>query len=150
MKYKKKPVVVEAFQYDGDLKGADGKYYVPDWAAEAYEKGIMYYDLTELFINTLEGTHHVSVGDYIIQGLKGELYPCKSDIFVKTYDVLTGDKPETNSISRVLEKLHEIADNGSDMILVADKPEYYDGYEDGALKAIEVIKEEFGLNLRLR
>ena len=53
MKYKKKPVVVEAFQYDGDLKGADGKYYVPDWAAEAYEKGIMYYDLTELFINNV-------------------------------------------------------------------------------------------------
>lgn len=146
MKYKKKPVVVEAFQYDGDLKGADGKYYVPDWAAEAYEKGIIYYDLTELFINTLEGTHHVSVGDYIIQGVKGELYPCKPDIFVKTYDVSTGDKPETDSISRVLEMLHEIADNGSDMILVADKPEYYDGYEDGALKAIEVIKEEFGLN----
>lgn len=146
MKYKKKPVVVEAFQYDGDLKGADGKYYVPDWAAEAYEKGIMYYDLTELFINTLEGTHHVSVGDYIIQGVKGELYPCKPDIFVKTYDVSTGDKPETDSISRVLEMLHEIADNGSDMILVADKPEYYDGYEDSALKAIEVIKEEFGLN----
>lgn len=146
MKYKKKPVVVEAFQYDGDLKGADGKYYVPDWAAEAYEKGIMYYDLTELFINTLEGTHHVSVGDYIIQVVKGELYPCKPDIFVKTYDVSTGDKPETDSISRVLEMLHEIADNGSDMILVADKPEYYDGYEDGALKAIEVIKEEFGLN----
>lgn len=146
MKYKKKPVVVEAFQYDGDLKGADGKYYVPDWAAEAYEKGIMYYDLTELFINTLEGTHHVSVGDYIIQVVKGELYPCKQDIFVKTYDVLIGDKPETNSISRVLEKLHEIADNGSDMILVADEPEYYDGYEDGALKAIEIIKEEFGLN----
>lgn len=146
MKYKKKPVVVEAFQYDGDLKGADGKYYVPDWAAEAYEKGIMYYDLTELFINTLEGTHHVSVGDYIIQGVKGELYPCKQDIFVKTYDVLIGDKPETNSISRVLEKLHEIADNGSDMILAADEPEYYDGYEDGALKAIEIIKEEFGLN----
>lgn len=146
MKYKKKPVVVEAFQYDGDLKGADGKYYVPDWAAEAYEKGIMYYDLTELFINTLEGTHHVSVGDYIIQWVKGELYPCKQDIFVKTYDVLIGDKPETNSISRVLEKLHEIADNGSDMILVADEPEYYDGYEDGALKAIEIIKEEFGLN----
>ena len=146
MEYKKKPVVVEAFQYDGDLKGADGKYYVPDWAAEAYEKGIMYYDLTELFINTLEGTHHVSVGDYIIQGVKGELYPCKPDIFVKTYDVSTGYKPETDSISRVLEMLHEIADNGSDMILVADKPEYYDWYEDGALKAIEIIKEEFGLN----
>lgn len=34
------------------------------------------------------------------------------------------------------------------MILVADEPEYYDGYEDGALKAIEIIKEEFGLKLR--
>lgn len=91
MKYKKRPVVVEAFQYDGDLKGADGKYYVPDWAVEAYEKGIMYYVSKldappELFIKTLEGTHHVSVGDYIICGVKGELYPCKPDIFEKTYE----------------------------------------------------------------
>lgn len=86
MKYKKKPVVVEAFQYDGDLKGADGKYYVPDWAIEAYEKSIMYYDQSELFIKTLEGTHHVSVGDYIICGVKGELYPCKPDIFEETYE----------------------------------------------------------------
>lgn len=151
MKYKKKPVVVEAFQYNGDL---NGKYQAPDWALEAYKKGILYYasrldDQPELFIETLEGTHHVSVGDYIIRGIQGELYPCKPDIFSETYDVLTGDKSETNSISRVLEMLHEIADNGSDMILVADEPEYYDGYEDGALKAIEIIKEEFGLNSRL-
>ena len=40
----------------------------------------------ELYIETLEGTHHVSVGDYIIQGLHGELYPCKPDIFEKTYE----------------------------------------------------------------
>lgn len=90
MKYKKKPVIIEAFQYDGDLKGADNKYYVPSWAEAAFESGIMHYASKkfdspecELFIDTLEGTHHVSVGDYIIQGVNGELYPCKPDIFEK-------------------------------------------------------------------
>ena len=36
-KYKKKPVEIEAFQYDGDLKGTDGKWYVPEWAVKAFE-----------------------------------------------------------------------------------------------------------------
>lgn len=90
-KYKKKPVVIEAFQYDGDLKGSDGGYYVPEWAIEAFENGILFYDEwdgipAELFIQTLEGRHHVSVDDYIIQGVNGELYPCKPDIFEKTYE----------------------------------------------------------------
>lgn len=92
-KYRKKPVVIEAFQYDGDLKDRNGNWYVPDWAVEAYEKGVMYYgplnrDIPpcELFIRTLEGIHHVSVGDYVIQGVNGELYPCKPDIFEKTYE----------------------------------------------------------------
>lgn len=96
-KYRKKPIKIEAFQYDGDLKGSDGYYYVPDWAVKAFEDGTMYYDgmkqgeeyndaPCELFINTLEGVHHVSVGDYVIQGVNGELYPCKPDIFEKTYE----------------------------------------------------------------
>ena len=94
-KYKKKPVEIEAFQYDGDLKGRDGNYYVPDWAVKAFEEGIMFYDSLsdreepyELFINTLEGKHHVSINDYVIQGVNGELYPCKPDIFEKTYDLV--------------------------------------------------------------
>lgn len=94
-RYRKKPVVIEAFQYDGDLKGADGRYYVPEWAAEAFENRVMYYDSPdsetppcELYIRTLEGVHHASVGDYIIQGVNGELYPCKPDIFEKTYELL--------------------------------------------------------------
>lgn len=40
----------------------------------------------EMIIHTLEGDHHASVGDYIITGVKGEQYPCKPDIFVKTYE----------------------------------------------------------------
>lgn len=88
-KYRKKPVVIEAFQYDGDLKYID----IPEWATKAYKEGIIYFDSqdsdsppTELYIKTLEGNHHASVGDYIIQGVQGEIYPCKPDIFEKTYE----------------------------------------------------------------
>lgn len=93
MKYRKKPIEIEAFRYDGDLMDSNGKYYVPDWAVNAFENHVMFYDSLaggfppcELFINTLEGVHHVSVGDYIIKGIKGELYPCKPDIFERTYE----------------------------------------------------------------
>lgn len=93
MKYRKKPVEIEAFQYDGDLKDSEGNYYVPDWAVKAFEDGIMYFRSLklneppcELFIDTLEGTHHASIGDYIIQGVNGELYPCKPEIFNKIYE----------------------------------------------------------------
>lgn len=94
MKARKKPIVIEVFQYDGDLKDFDGKYYVPDWAVKALENGIMFYAPlgglpSELFINTLEGAHHVSVGDYVIKGVHGEIYPCKPDIFEKTYDIVS-------------------------------------------------------------
>lgn len=93
MKYRKRPVEIEAFQYDGDLINSKGKYYIPYWAKNAFEAGVIYYDSlgnepSELFIKTLEGNHHVSVGDYIIQGIKSEIYPCKPDIFEKTYDVV--------------------------------------------------------------
>lgn len=42
----------------------------------------------ELFIKTLKGTHRASVGDYIIQGIGGEIYPCKPDTFVETYELI--------------------------------------------------------------
>lgn len=96
MKYRKKPVVIEAFQYDGDLKGKDGNYYVPDWAVKAFEDGVLHYPLPgsplhppcELYVKTLEGDMHVSIGDYVIRGVNGELYPCKPDIFEKTYEAV--------------------------------------------------------------
>ena len=100
MKYRKKPVEIEAFQFDGDLQKSDGHWYVPKWAREAFEKGVLYFASakhledpaddgppTELYIRTLEGDHHASVGDFIIRGVDGELYPCKPDIFNRTYEV---------------------------------------------------------------
>ena len=94
-KYRKKPVEIDAFQYDGDLIYSNGQYYVPDWAIKAFENGVMFYDSwndikepCELFINTLKGKHHVSVGDYVIRDINGELYPCKPNIFEKTYELV--------------------------------------------------------------
>ena len=90
MQYRKKPVVIEAFQYDGDMVDKTGYPYVPAWALRALEDGgPMYYaEQGELYIKTLEGDHHVSVGDYIIKGVHGDLYPCKPDIFEQTYEAV--------------------------------------------------------------
>ena len=94
MKYRKKPVIVEAFKYEGDLVCGDADYYIPWWAGKALEDGVIVFDSynsntppCELFINTLEGRMHVSIGDFIIRGVNGEIYPCKSDIFYKTYEI---------------------------------------------------------------
>lgn len=96
MKYRKKPIVIDAFQYDGDLKDSNGKYYVPEWAVSAFENGELFYKMPlsplhppcDLYVKTLEGDMHISVGDYIIKGINGELYPCKLDIFEKTYEAV--------------------------------------------------------------
>lgn len=95
MKYRKKPVVIEAFQYDGDMINSSGKPYVPNWAIKALNNNDMFYkeeypcsEPCGLFIKTLEGDMHVSVGDYIIKGINEELYPCNPDIFESTYELV--------------------------------------------------------------
>lgn len=81
MKYQKKPVTVEAFQC-----GAD---FIPKWAVEAFVEGTLIevdtgIDL-ELHIETLEGEMTAEQGDFVIQGVHGEIYSCKPDIFEETY-----------------------------------------------------------------
>lgn len=89
MKYIKKPIPIEAFQYQGDFI-ENGRYCIPDWAVKAYENGLMFYKSTddspsELFIHTLEGEMRCGHMDYILQGVKGKIYPCRKDIFEETY-----------------------------------------------------------------
>ena len=93
MRYRKKPVIVEAFQYDGDFKNKDGNYYVPKWAVDAYNSGVLFFRSIsldeppcELWIETLEGDMRCPVGNYIIRGLHGELYSCEPRIFKETYE----------------------------------------------------------------
>ena len=95
MKYRKKPVVIEAIQFIDtasnleEIKrfvGSQLKYDIIDTAWEV-GKGRPHILMQ---IKTLEGDMHVSVGDYIIKGVKGEFYPCKPDIFEQTYEALNG------------------------------------------------------------
>ncbi len=81
MKFRKKPVVVEAMQWDGTIKGAGA---VIEWAG-AGECSYSHV-LGKLLILTPEGTMGAKPGDWIIKGVKGEFYPCKSDIFDATYE----------------------------------------------------------------
>ncbi len=83
MKFRKKPVVIEAVQFNGvendlqelfDLAKGSPRELVVD-ALENY-----------LTIQTLEGEMRADVGDWIIKGVQGELYPCKPDIFEQTYE----------------------------------------------------------------
>lgn len=86
MKYRKKPVEIEAFQYNGDFQNSKGEFYIPSWAIKAYREGTLFFDDGILKVKTLEGDMIASVGDFIIQGVNGEIYPCKPDIFEKTYE----------------------------------------------------------------
>jgi len=85
MKYRKKPVVIEAFQYEVAFNLFDS----PDWILNAIDDKIIFFNC-DCFIKTLEGDMKVSIGDYIIKGINGELYPCKPDIFDKTYELVKG------------------------------------------------------------
>jgi len=86
MKYRKKPVVIDAIQFTGDNSTEVG-----DFLGGPHAVGHMFdSDTTKgLTITTLEGEHHASVGDFIIKGVQGEFYPCKPDIFAATYEPVT-------------------------------------------------------------
>jgi len=75
MKYRKKPIVIEAFRFGFDE--------LPDWFVGFIDNSR---DKAWAYIETLEGEMTAKSGDYIIKGIKGELYPCKEDVFEATYE----------------------------------------------------------------
>jgi hypothetical protein len=84
-KYRKKPVVIEAVQWTGQNLQEMVDHCVPNgqgeqWQIAPLEAG------QPMTIHTLEGDHRGDIGDWIIRGVKGELYPCKPDIFASTYE----------------------------------------------------------------
>lgn len=75
-KYRKKPVVIEAVQFNGENYSE-----CKDFIGDAFDNTLNYPN-----IKTLEGVMSVAKGDFIIKGVHGEFYPCKPDIFEKTYE----------------------------------------------------------------
>lgn len=95
-KFRKKPVVIEAFQMTKERRSDNAEW--PDWLNQAWNKdgieegAVSCVDFPNsdgtdpLEIRTSEGVMLVGWGDWIIRGIKGELYPCKPDIFEATYE----------------------------------------------------------------
>ena len=75
--YRKKPVIISAAQFDGTIDSVE-EMYIPEISQELGSRTIQ--------IPTLEGEMTASPGDFIIKGVNGEFYPCKPDIFEKTYE----------------------------------------------------------------
>ena len=101
-RYRKKPVVIEAMQVLDDLRN---HVEIRRWAESTTPEGeqipvsITAFDST-MVIHTLEGDMRASIGDYVIRGVQGEFYPCKSDIFEATYERVDDDE-RTDSVSEV-------------------------------------------------
>lgn len=79
MKFRKKPVVIEAIQWNGENQIELGLFMNVLTLETMMDKA---------YIQTLEGTMTATVGDWIIKGVKGEFYPCKPDIFESTYELV--------------------------------------------------------------
>ena len=87
-KYRKKPIVIRAIKWDDNF--SELMYKFPDLKCAQKRDDT-------LILETLEGTMTADMGDYIIKGIKGEFYPCKSDIFELTYEKVE-DIPESIKI----------------------------------------------------
>jgi hypothetical protein len=85
MRFRKKPIVIEAIQFQGFT---DGPNDLPTEIAQFIkdDDGVVSIKRGELVIRNLGGEQTASKGDWIIRGVQGELYPCKPDIFAATYE----------------------------------------------------------------
>lgn len=103
MKFVKKRVVIEAVHWDGNKVSE-----TPDWILEALNSEVLVRFGDKVQVRTLEGVMTASPRDYIIRGVDGELYPCKPDIFEKTYEkVEEGKESENLNFGEVIEILKQ-------------------------------------------
>jgi len=101
--YRKKPVVIEAMQFDGRLESAVAIY---EWSNPSRDPGKAPVTLERddgtdpgyLTVETREGNMRAIPGDFIIRGVAGEFYPCKPDIFLASYDALPPAPPPTPGV----------------------------------------------------
>ena len=88
MKYRNKSTneIIEAFQYDGDLKDRNGKYYIPDWAIDAFIDGKLHYEANELYLVA----HIVNVGDYLVKKA-GDIFVSSQKYFESVYTTMVDE-----------------------------------------------------------
>jgi len=107
MKYRKKPVVIDAIQYLREKNIHAVMDFVEKLSGEDNSKTLIY-DVcsNEYVVITLEGQMLLSDGDYIIRGVKGEFYPCKPDIFELTYE--KADNETVKAVQSTLDAVNRV------------------------------------------
>jgi hypothetical protein len=90
-KFRKKPVVIEAIQWDGLV---DAHVTIEDWVGDGIQANFTQPGVP-IIIPTLEGDMKAHLGDWIIKGVKGEVYPCRDDTFKATYEPVDEKQKET-------------------------------------------------------
>ena len=108
--FRKKPVIIEAVQFES-LALLEGEVFsihfntaesLPKWVRNAIIDDTLcpnFKDGKSLVVTTLEGDHIASPGDWIIRGVKGELYPCKPEIFAQTYEPVDEQDIEVTGVA---------------------------------------------------
>lgn len=87
-KYRKKPLIVEAIQWDGYINQTQMNCLY-DWGLQTYNVAHQWEDgsnRVDIYIHTLEGMMECDVGDFIVKGIEGEFYPVKESVFLKSYE----------------------------------------------------------------
>ncbi|MFA4971154.1 MAG: hypothetical protein WC683_00980 [bacterium] len=114
MKFRKRPVVIEAVQWDG-FNLVEVQAFCPT------ARVVGPYNDGKLLIPTLEGDHYAGPMDFIIRGVAGEFYPCKEDIFAQTYEPVDGIEEAIASDRRIPPILRR------DVITVRDLKQWVQG-----------------------
>lgn len=91
-KYIKKPIPVEAIEYASGLEDGFDDYEIAIKSGLDIQNYVSPFNSGKVpFVKTLEGKHYISKGDYIITGVEGERYPCKRNIFLKSYTLFSSE-----------------------------------------------------------
>ncbi|OMC96261.1 hypothetical protein MKX34_24160 [Paenibacillus sp. FSL R5-0636] len=141
MKFRKKPVLVDAVQYTPGLEDGYACYVIDGGSRDSRFVG--YHDKSTHIplsfrkvpaIKTLEGFHEISEDDWIITGILGERYPCKAEIFAQTYEAADGPPHEEEAHERIREAYESIVD------LAADPFDTYGGFVRGVHHVLEALE----------
>lgn len=118
--YRKKAVTISAVEYKPSTIRATFAFCKPDLSSDALD------GLTAmrapLFIETLEGTMEAKYGDFVIQGVAGEFYPCKPQIFKQTYDSVPPEAQSTY-LSRMMDEYKQLDDRYQKLSDMLGKPQ---------------------------
>src|SRR4029077_2475448 len=157
--YKKKPVIIEAIQWDGTYHGMKQiEILFPELRTTSCSCHKANNTVTTWSIKTLEGSYYISHNDFIIKGIKGEYYPCKPDIFEKTYEPVSPSpsKEGQQPVKTKHQILHYLLgmrldapdntpmDKGECMMAMETYASQFLSREEELEKEIERLKDEYG------